>query len=170
MTVMKGPATQKAPLNLRDNIWAPEGAPVEGTCAQGSSILPRQELLLILRRLAEHFAAAACTLASNKGFDATKITVFGAIAVIADRVARTTARRSRDTGAEEGPSALTEALNGTLGGRPVAVDPNTFLVQSETIETAAPELNLAWLLVSFRKLNTNIFRTPTHMIKHRRLQ
>lgn len=28
---------------------------------------PYQELLLILRRLAEHFAAAACTLASNKG-------------------------------------------------------------------------------------------------------
>eukprot|EP00434_Breviolum_minutum_P045215 symbB.v1.2.040481.t1/scaffold7270.1/size12210/2 len=104
------------------------------------------ELLLILRRLAEHFAAAACTLASNKGFDATKITVFGAIAAIADRVARTTARRSRDTGAEEGPSALTEALNGTLGGRPVAVDPNTFLVQSETIETAAPELNLERML------------------------
>jgi len=26
-----------------------------------------KELLLILRRLAEHFAAAACTLASNKG-------------------------------------------------------------------------------------------------------
>ncbi|CAJ1341409.1 unnamed protein product [Effrenium voratum] len=113
-----GPATQKAPLNLR-------------------------ELLLILRRLAEHFAAASCTLASNKGFDATKITVFGAIASIADRVARTTVRRSRDVGAEEGPSALTEAMNGKLGQRPVAVDPNTFLVQSETIETAAPELNLA---------------------------
>ncbi|CAE7888120.1 unnamed protein product [Symbiodinium microadriaticum] len=80
---------------------------------------------------------------SPTGFDATKITVFGSIAAIADRVARTTVRRSRDTGAEEGPSALTEALNGTLGGRPVAIDPNTFLVQSETIETAAPELNLA---------------------------
>ncbi|CAE7243418.1 unnamed protein product [Symbiodinium sp. CCMP2592] len=103
----------------------------------------QNELLLILRRLAEHFAAASCMLANNKGFDATKITVFGSIAAIADRVARTTVRRSRDTGAEEGPSALTEALNGTLGGRPVAIDPNTFLVQSETIETAAPELNLA---------------------------
>lgn len=135
-----GPATQKAPLNLRDSIWAPEGwDAVHPQMTRACQL----ELLLILRRLAEHFAAAACTLASNKGFDATKITVFGAIAAIADRVARTPARRSRDTGAEEGPSALTEALNGTLGGRPVAVDPNTFLVQSETIETAAPELNLA---------------------------
>ncbi|CAK9023707.1 unnamed protein product [Durusdinium trenchii] len=135
-----GPATQKAPLNLRDHIWAPEGwDAVHPQMTRACQL----ELLLILRRLAEHFAAAACTLASNKGFDATKITVFGAIATIADRVARTTVRRSRDTGAEEGPSGLTEALNGTLGGRPVAVDPNTFLVQSETIETAAPELNLA---------------------------
>lgn len=136
--------TQKPPLNLRDQIWAPEGWDAVHTQMTRACQL---ELLLILRRLAEHFAAAACTLASNKGFDATKITVFGAIAAIADRVARTKVRRSRDTGEEEGPSALTEALNGKLGGRPVAVDPNTFLVQSETIETAAPELNLVpWRL------------------------
>ncbi|CAE7305969.1 unnamed protein product, partial [Symbiodinium sp. KB8] len=135
-----GPATQSAPLNMRDAIWAPEGwDAVHPQMTRAAQL----ELLLILRRLAEHFAAASCMLANNKGFDATKITVFGSIAAIADRVARTTVRRSRDTGAEEGPSALTEALNGTLGGRPVAIDPNTFLVQSETIETAAPELNLA---------------------------
>ncbi|OLP97998.1 hypothetical protein AK812_SmicGene19604 [Symbiodinium microadriaticum] len=81
----------------------------------------------------------------SRSFDATKITVFGSIAAIADRVART----CEDPVTPEPKSALTEALNGTLGGRPVAIDPNTFLV-SETIETAAPELNLA-LASGFRR-------------------
>ncbi|CAE8693637.1 unnamed protein product, partial [Polarella glacialis] len=135
-----GPCTQKPPLSLRDQIWAPDGwDAVHPQMTRAGQL----ELLLILKRLAEHFAAACCSLVANKGFDATKITVFGAMAAVADRVVRTTVRRARDCDKEEVPSGLTEAMNGMLEGRPLAVDPNTFLVQSETIETAVPELNLA---------------------------
>lgn len=134
-----GPLSQKNPLKLVDAVWAPEGW--DAVHPQMTRAVQLQ-LLLSLRRLAEHFAAAAFSLQPNKGFDATKITVTGAIAAVADRVVRTKVRRERGIEEEEAPSSLTQAMNG-LNGRPVAVDPNHFLIQSETIETAAPELNLA---------------------------
>jgi hypothetical protein len=63
------------------------------------------ELLLLLARLAEHFAAAAFSTKASKSLDAVKLVVLGAIAAAADYVLRqrATDRTSAITQAQTDP-------------------------------------------------------------------
>jgi hypothetical protein len=143
-----GPIAEREPLKLVDPIWAPNGFEgVHPHMTRGD----QQSTLILLRRLCEHFVVAVSSIKASRGFDGIKIVVLGAIAAISDRVVRTRVCAIAGAGEpEERASEFTELLNGVgpANWRPLAVDPVSFLTQSETIEVATPELNIARTAVS----------------------
>lgn len=68
----------------------PDGPAAERTCVWRTPMLHAQqlELLLLLQRLIEHFAAAAFSLDHTMSFDAVRMVVPAAIAAVADAVMR----------------------------------------------------------------------------------
>ncbi|CAJ1416719.1 unnamed protein product, partial [Effrenium voratum] len=146
-----GPLAEKPPLSLTDPVWAPNGNNgLHPQLTRGGQL----ELMHVLLRLAEHFVSASCCLHASKGFDGVKIVVLGAIAAIADRVLRTRTvlpgiPKQKDGAveaeAEPHPSTVTELLNGegSKGWKAMAVDPTSFMRQSETIEATTPEISVA---------------------------
>ena len=90
------------------------------------------EVLLLLRRLAEHFAAAAMSVTQSRAFDAVCVVVPGCLAALADVVMRRRAARE--------PSAACVHLMGqTLRGRQLGVagfgvGVDNFVRQAETME------------------------------------
>ncbi|CAE7489800.1 unnamed protein product [Symbiodinium natans] len=147
-----GPIAQKPPLNLTDPVWAPNGpSGLHPQLTRGGQL----ELMQVLLRLAEHFVSASCGLKESKGFDGVKIVVLGAIAALADRVLRIRTvlpgiPKPQSDGPIEAeqephPSIVSELLNG-VGGKnwkALAVDPTSFMRQSETIEATTPEISVA---------------------------
>lgn len=146
-----GPLAEQS-AQLTDPVWAPKGfQELHPQLTRGGQL----ELMQVLLRLAEHFVSAACGLHGSGGFDGVKIVVLGAIAAIADRVLRIRTvlpgvPKPQHDGvveplAEPCPSLVSELLNGVggKGWKPLAVDPTSFMRQSETIEATTPEISVA---------------------------
>jgi hypothetical protein len=96
------------------------------------------ELLLVLQRLMEHFAAAVLSLQASRPLDAVKIIVPGCICAISDAIIR---RRACDN-----PSVACAQLMGLdatgrqLGIHGFGIGVGVFATQTETIEAHCPEL------------------------------
>lgn len=107
------------------------------------------DILLLLQRVAEHWASSAFSLQATRSFDASKIIVPGVFAAIADAVLR---KKATDI-----PSEVSLHLMG-YGGRGPAygISLGKFGEQSETIEVHNAELNIARtsVLDYFTDLNT----------------
>lgn len=85
------------------------------------------DILLVLWRLAEHFASAAVSMAASRSFHGVRIVVPAAIATIADAVLR--------IHASDIPSAVSEHLTGEVHDHPpFGVSFDLFARQAETIE------------------------------------
>lgn len=99
------------------------------------------ELLMTLRLLIEHFAAAAMSIQQSRPFDGVCIVVPGCIAAISDAIMRKIAINE--------PSEVCSHLMGrTVGGRQLGhsgfgISVGSFATQSETIEMHYPELAVA---------------------------
>ncbi|CAK9118523.1 unnamed protein product [Durusdinium trenchii] len=168
MPLPLGPLAEKPPLNLTDPVWAPNGSnELHPQLTRGGQL----ELMQVLLRLAEHFVSAACGLHASGGFDGVKIVVLGAIAAIADRVLRIRTvlpgipKPQREGGpivaeAEPCPSLVSDLLNGVggKGWKPMAIDPTSFMRQSETIEAVTPEISVARTAVAsyFTEVKKNL--------------
>ena len=111
--------------------------------------------MLLLQRLAEHFAAAVFSTRASKSFDAVVLVVFGAMAALGDHVLR---QRGTDS-----TSIISEVLRGEeiepeffsgdddqkrkpgafRGLAPFGLRADVFYKQSESLEVSSPELHLA---------------------------
>jgi len=103
------------------------------SCIWRTSIDRSQQLetAIILHRLMEHFAAAASSLQSTKPFDAVRVIVPAVIAAVCDGLLRQPVTNPN-------PSPFCELLRSGYG-----LSPGHLAPQTETIEVATPELNVA---------------------------
>eukprot|EP00760_Papus_ankaliazontas_P003017 PhM_4_TR11378/c0_g1_i1/m.4426 len=93
------------------------------------------DIVILLVRIMEHFAAAAFSLQTTRSFDAVRIVTSGAMVAIADCVLR--------KAATDHPSEFCLALMGDAAKRNgFGVGMGLFAEQSETIEATSPELNI----------------------------
>lgn len=96
------------------------------------------EMLLVLQRLTEHFAAAVLSLQASRPLDAVRVVVPGCICAISDAIIR---RRAIDN-----PSVACAQLMGLdahgrqLGVQGFGIGIGAFSTQTETIEVYSPEL------------------------------
>ena len=96
------------------------------------------ELLLVLQRLTEHFAAAILSLQASRPLDAVRVVVPGCICAVSDAIIR---RRAVDD-----PSVACAQLMGLdaygkqLGVQGFGIGVGVFATQTETIEVYSPEL------------------------------
>ena len=93
------------------------------------------DILVLLQRIAEHFASASYSVRPTRQFFALRITVMGAIAAIADVVMR---KRATDI-----PSELCVRMLGDVTGIGYGLGAGRFGTMSETIPVIRPELNVA---------------------------
>jgi hypothetical protein len=100
------------------------------------------ELLLCLRRLSDHFAAAAMSIQHSRSFDALCMVVPGLIAVLSDSILRRLAsdRPSKFTGVLLG---LNAGDGRRLGFPGFGISVGSFAEQTETMEVHNPELSVA---------------------------
>ena len=97
--------------------------------------------MLLLRRLGEHFAAAAMSITQSRAFDAVCAVVPGCLAALADVVMR------RRATVEPSPACV-HLMGQTLRGRQLGVagfgvSVDAFVAQAETMEVHTPELHAA---------------------------
>lgn len=99
------------------------------------------ELLSVLQRIMEHFAAAAFSLQQSRPFDAVCIIVPGVICAISDAVLR---RRATNHPSEVCSHLMGQDVYGRqLGLKGFGLGVGTFASQTETIEAHTPELVIA---------------------------
>eukprot|EP00439_Symbiodinium_sp_Y106_P005937 s4972_g1.t1 len=124
-----GPMAEKPPLNLTDPVWAPNGSDgLHPQLTRGGQL----ELMQVLLRLSEHFVLPGIPKSQGDG--------------------------PIEAEAEPNPSTVSELLNGVGAknwklkadtgfseneGKAMAVDPTSFMRQSETIEATTPEISVA---------------------------
>ena len=121
-----------------------EDAAVQEPCYWDEDVTAEMqvELLLCLRRLSDHFSAAALSIQHSRAFDSVCMVVPGLIASIADCILRRLAsdRPSKFTGVLLGLSA---GDGRRLGFPGFGLSVGSFAEQTETMEVHYPELSLA---------------------------
>eukprot|EP00961_Rhodomonas_salina_P064954 873860-Rhodomonas_salina.1 len=93
---------------------------------------------MVLRRLMEHFAAAAFSITPTRAHDAVRIVVSGCMCAIADALLR----RRATNHPSEAAAQLTgrDATGRQLGLRGFGIGVTTFANQTETMEVHTPEV------------------------------
>ena len=98
------------------------------------------DIVILLQRIMEHFASAACSLHPTKSFDAVRIVVVACITALADSVLR---RRASDNPSAVSTHLMGQTIHGDAVHSPFGIDATLFAKQSETCEVHTPELNIA---------------------------
>lgn len=97
------------------------------------------DIVFIVQRLTEHFAAAALSHQASRSFYAVRAVGTGVLAAIADAVLRTRA--------SDFPSAVTVALRNDAAKEPFGPSVTLFGQQCETLEILEPEIAITKTLV-----------------------
>eukprot|EP01012_Entosiphon_sulcatum_P009332 TRINITY_DN1521_c0_g2_i1.p1 TRINITY_DN1521_c0_g2~~TRINITY_DN1521_c0_g2_i1.p1 ORF type:complete len:4962 (-),score=1074.52 TRINITY_DN1521_c0_g2_i1:73-14958(-) len=113
------------------------GDPLFEECiwAQPAPYMAQLDLLILLRRLTEHFASSSLSLQDTRSLDAIKLVVMGSLMVMADASLRKLAT--------DIPSVISQHLLGWEDEPAYGVGPGAFAGHTDTIQTACPELLVA---------------------------
>ena len=134
-------------MNPEEIDTSPGASAIHAVCAEaciwdeGISYHLQVEMLLVLQRLMEHFAAAVLSLQASRPLDAVRVIVPGCICAISDAIMR---HRAYDS-----PSVACAQLMGLdatgrqLGFHGFGIGVGVFATQTETIEVHSPELVVA---------------------------